>query len=171
MLAFPRDVSTLHCRPLPVHTLPSPQPPQLLSHPSPRDPHPRFCQSPILCPSSTKAFCKAHTLCVFHTAYKWPDLNQIHQPLKPHVLPVAPVSLPPVSLPVGVTMPAAPRLVPPRAQMSSRLWKGLEDSRAARCVHIGCRLSRLSRRLLWAVFTSTEPLRAALKPWSWLRRV
>lgn len=55
---------------------------------------------------------------------------------------------------------SVPALSPPRAQLSSRLWEGLEDSRAAHSVHVGCRLHRFSHRVLWALFTSTEPLKA-----------
>ena len=68
-----------------------------------------------------------HVLC-FHTAYKWPNLNQIHQPLKPHVLPVAPRVPGPQHSPCAGGDASAPCLVPLWAQMSSRLWKGQQSS-------------------------------------------
>lgn len=116
--------------PLPVLALHSPQPLQLLSHPSPSDPHPRCCQGPVLCPSSTKA-CEAHTFCVFTrltSAKPEPD-PPASEASRSARCPRVPG---PQHSPCAGGDASAPCLVPLWAQMSSRLWKGGQQSSARR---------------------------------------
>lgn len=156
--------------PSPSTPCPLPSPHSSCLIPPPVTPTPDFVRVLFYVPAAPRPLQGPQVLCVSHglqVARPEPDppASETSRPARCPSVPAPSIS------PCGGGDASSPRLVPPQAQMSSRLWQGLEDSRAARGVHVGCRLSRLSRRLLWAVFTSTEPLRAALKPWSWLRRV
>lgn len=93
----------------------------------------------------------------FATAYKWPGLNQIHQPLKLTSCPRSQCPCPQhLSLWGGDA--SGPRLVPAGSDELPPVARPGGQQSSARCSRLGCRLSRL-RRLLWAgVVTSTEPL-------------
>ena len=126
---------------LPTLSLPSPQAPQLLSHPCSSV---SFCTAPpeivrflFYVPGAPGPSAWPHTCCVFHRPSKRQNLKQIHQLLKLHVLPVAPtcpwIS---VSFPVHVVMPA-PSHAPVGTDERPSVG-GFVDSRAPLGVHVGC---------------------------------
>lgn len=122
----------------PVFSAPSPSSPCTLPSPCssclippPVTPTPDVVRVLFYVPAAPRPSARP-TRSVFSHGLQVPNLNQIHQPLKPHVLPVAPRVPGPQHSPCAGGDASAPCLVPLWAQMSSRLWKGGQQSSARR---------------------------------------
>ena len=102
----------------PVFSAPSPSSPCALPSPCssclippPVTPTPDVVRVLFYVPAAPRPSARP-TRSVFSHGLQVPNLNQIHQPLKPHVLPVAPGSLDLSTLRVRVVMPAPPASSP-----------------------------------------------------------